>query len=119
MKTRLRKDREFRLVYNKGKSFANQNLVVYLLKNDKEHTRLGVSVSKKVGKSVVRSRVSRLIKENFRLLVKEQKILSGYDLVVIARSNSNNADFYEISKSLKHLLKKHGVYVNVEEGDDN
>ena len=63
----LKKNYEFRIVYRKGKSLANKYLVVYKYRNNKANNRLGISVSKKVGNSVVRSRVTRLIRESYRL----------------------------------------------------
>ena len=105
----IKKNFQFRFVYNKGKSLANRYLVMYVIKNKKytETNRLGISVSKKVGKSVVRSRVTRLIKESYRLT--ESEIKSGYDIVVIARVNAKDATYAEINASLKHLLKKHNI----------
>jgi ribonuclease P protein component len=64
---RLKKNAEFRVVYRKGKSFSNNLLVLYIYKNKKDFNRLGIVVSKKVGKSVIRNRIKRLIKESFRL----------------------------------------------------
>ena len=71
---RLKKNFEFKSVYRRGKSFANDLLVMYILKNKKNkdknfnfYNKLGISVSKKVGNSVVRSRSKRLISESFRL----------------------------------------------------
>lgn len=105
----LQKNYQFRYVYNRGKSLANRHLVMYVIKNGKngETNRLGISVSKKVGKSVIRSRVTRLIRESYRLT--ESEIKPGYDIVVIARVNANDASFAEIDASLKHLLKKHNL----------
>jgi len=103
----LKKNGQFRYVYNRGKSIANRQLVVYVLDNGSEFNRLGVSVSKKVGISVVRSRVTRLIKENYRLA--ELEIRLGFDIVVIARTAVKDSDFAEVSRSLAHLLKKHGL----------
>lgn len=103
----LKKNFQFRHVYNKGRSFANRHLVLYVIKNSKNTNRLGISVSKKVGKSVIRSRVTRLIRESYRL--KEIEIKVGYDIVVIARTASNDAPYIDISKSLYHLLKKHSL----------
>ena len=60
----LKKNYQFRYVYNRGKSMANRHLVLYLVKNGTQANRLGISVSKKVGKSVVRSHVTRLIRES-------------------------------------------------------
>ena len=105
----IKKNFQFRFVYNKGKSLANRLLVMYVVKNKKytDTNRLGISVSKKVGKSVVRSRVTRLIKESYRL--SEEDIKQGYDIVVIARVSANGADHKEINKALLSLLKKHDL----------
>ena len=63
----LKKNDDFRNVYKKGKSFANRYLVMYVLENHTDKNRLGISVSKKVGNSVVRHRVTRLVRESYRL----------------------------------------------------
>ncbi len=100
----LKKNYQFRYVYNRGKSMANRHLVLYLVKNGTQANRLGISVSKKVGKSVVRSHVTRLIRESYRLMEDELKL--GYDLVVIARANAADAGYHQISGTLRHLFKK-------------
>ncbi len=106
----LKKNHQFRAVYKKGKSIANRNLVMYVLPNKQNVNRLGVSVSKKVGNSVVRSRVTRLIKESYRL--QEENITTGYDIIVIARNSMNGLSYKETFSSLKHLLKKHTMYAD-------
>ena len=75
---KLRKNTEFRLVYRRGKSYANKLLVLYVFNNKKNineenelYNKVGISVSKKVGNSVVRSRSKRLIYESYRLNVKD------------------------------------------------
>lgn len=85
---------------------------MYMIKNGKNQNRLGISVSKKVGKSVIRSRVTRLIRESYRLLESEIKL--GYDIVVIARVSAKDATFMDVSKSLNNLLKKHNLLVSKE-----
>ena len=107
----IKKNYQFRFVYNKGKSWANRCLVMYVIKNKKypDANHLGISVSKKVGKSVVRSRVTRLIKESYRLM--EDDIQKGYDIVVIARSSAAESDYKEINKALLSLLKKHDLLI--------
>ncbi|MCL2336867.1 MAG: ribonuclease P protein component, partial [Firmicutes bacterium] len=104
----LKKNYQFRFVYNRGKSIANRQLVMYIYPNGTMCNRLGISVSKKVGKSVVRSRVTRLIRESYRLV--EDKVSKGYDIIVIARTGVNGLPFCDVQKSVVYLLKKQGLY---------
>ncbi len=101
----LKKKFQFRYVYNRGRSIANRHLVMYAVKNGTQGNKLGISVSKKVGKSVVRSRVTRLIRESYREI--EPQLRCGYDLVVIARVTCKEASYQEVQMSLRHLFKKH------------
>lgn len=105
---RIRKNMEFRAVYRRGKSFSNHLLVLYIYKNRKNINRIGVSVSKKVGKSVVRNRVKRLIKECYRLNC--SSLNTGYDLVFIARSAANDKSYNEIDGAVKNLFKRAGLH---------
>jgi ribonuclease P protein component len=104
----LKKNYQFRFVYNKGKSIANRYLVMYVVKNNLDINRIGYSVSKKVGNSVVRSRVTRLLRESYRLT--EDKLECGFDIVVIARGAMKDAPFSEADRSLKHLMRKHKLF---------
>ena len=101
----LKKYSDFRTVYNKGTSHADRLLVLYVLENNLEKNRLGISVSKKVGNSVVRHHLSRLIRESYRL--NEQLFDCGLDIVVIARVKAKKASYHEIEKSLLHLANLH------------
>lgn len=82
----LKNSREFGSVYNTRNSVANKYLVMYLRNNGLDYNRLGISVSKKVGNSVVRHRVTRLIREAYRL--NRANIDVGYDIVIVARPAS-------------------------------
>lgn len=106
----LRKDSDFRKVYKHGKSIANKYLVMYILENKSEESRLGISVSKKVGKAIIRNRVRRLIKEVYRLNV-DDKIKAGYDIVFIARVASKEASYQDIEKSVNYLVKKTDMFI--------
>ena len=103
----LKNNRDFVNVYTSGKSYANRYLVIYTLKNNSDRNRLGISVSKKVGNSVVRHRLKRLIKESYRL--HEKVFNSGLDIVVIARKGSDACDFAGIESALLHLMKLNGT----------
>lgn len=114
---KLRKNLEFRAVYRRGKSFSNSLLVLYVSKNNKNLNKVGISVSKKVGKSVIRSRVKRLISESYRL--NKDSIKKGYDLVFVARNACNDKSYFEIEKALKNLFKKAGLLINEKTVDCN
>lgn len=103
----LKKNEQFREVYRKGKSFANRYLVVYVLENNQNKNYLGISVSKKVGNSVVRHHLARLIRESYRL--HEDMFNSGLNIVVIARQSAASVSYHEMESALLHLLKLHGV----------
>ena len=106
----LRKNSDFQSVYKSGKSYANKYLVIYTSKNGTDRNRLGISVSKKVGNSVVRHRIKRLIKESYRL--HEQMFNSGLDIAVIARQGSDACDYASIESALLHLMKLNGTLDN-------
>ncbi|NLK28213.1 MAG: ribonuclease P protein component [Clostridiales bacterium] len=103
----LKKNQDFRKIYHTGKSYANKYLVMYVLENDLNKNRLGISVSKKVGNSVIRHRITRLIRESYRL--SEDKILKGFDLVVVARVGAKDKSFHEIESALLHLIRLHKI----------
>lgn len=103
----LKKNRDFQIVYKKGRSFANRLFVMYVMENHSEGNRLGISVSKKVGNSVVRHRVTRLVRESYRL--SEDKFHNGLDIVVIARANVREASYHETESAIIHLAGLHKI----------
>lgn len=103
----LTKNKEFQRVYNKGKYSASALLVVYVLPNRFNVTRIGITTSKKVGNAVKRNRIRRLIKENLRIL--SDRVISGIDLVVVARKAEEDLSLDIIGKELRYLLNKQDV----------
>jgi len=103
----LKKNEDFKEVYHTGKSYANKYLIMYVKRNDGNTNRLGISVSKKVGNSVVRHRTTRLIRESYRL--SEDSFLSGLDIIVVARVGAKGKDYSEIESALLHLIKLHKI----------
>ena len=101
----LKKNSDFQNVYKNGKSFANKYLVMYVLENNTNINRLGISASKKVGNSVVRHRFARLVRESYRL--HENIFNSGLDIVVVARKSAASVGYAEIEGALLHLSKLH------------
>ena len=103
----LKKNSDFQKVYRQGKSYANRYLVMYVLENHTEGNRLGISVSKKVGNSVIRHHLTRLIRESYRL--HEDMFNNGLDIVVIARGTAREVSFHQISSALKQLGGLHKI----------
>ena len=104
MKNSLKKNEDFKKVFDEKKSCANKYLVLYYKENELDSNRLGIQVSKKVGNSVVRHRLTRLIRESFRL--NENSFKHGLDLVVIARGDAKGKTYKEIEDALLHLGKQ-------------
>ncbi len=103
----LKKNYDFQRVYKKGKSYANKYLIVYIIENNLGKNRLGISVSKKVGNSIVRHRVTRLIRESYRL--QEEHFQCGFDIVIIARASANGRSYNEVESALCHIGKLHNI----------
>ncbi|MCD8110703.1 MAG: ribonuclease P protein component [Clostridiales bacterium] len=108
----LKKTRDFQHVYRHGKSYANRLLVMYVSENGSERNRLGISVSKKVGNSVVRHHITRLVRESYRL--HEEIFHSGWDIVVVARVNAKEASYHQIESALIHLANLHKIMIKTE-----
>lgn len=105
----LKKNSDFRLVYSRKKSYANKLLVMYILENGTDMNRIGISVSKKVGNSIVRHRLTRLIREVFRLDI--DKIQKGYDIIIVARVDLKDKNYFETKDAILHLLKLHKLLI--------
>lgn len=100
---RIKRERDFRLVFKKGKSYANRQFVVYVIDHpDITHFRLGISVSKRLGNAVKRNKIKRRIRSFFR---DQQEKLAKKEYVVIARKPVSDMDYRQMEKSLLHVLK--------------
>ena len=106
----LKKNEQFRFVYKNGRSYANKYFIMYVKENGLDKNRIGISVSKKVGNSVVRHRITRLVRESYRL--HESVFNSGLDIVIVARSNAASASFGEVESALLHLGRLHRILRN-------
>ncbi len=105
----LKKNKDFQSVYRQKVSYANKYLVMYIMENHTENNRLGISVSKKVGNSIVRHRLTRLIRESYRL--QEDNFRRGLDIVVVARGAAKDKNYHDIESALIHLGRLHEIYM--------
>jgi ribonuclease P protein component len=103
----LKKTSDFSLCYEEGKSISDHFIVLYVRENGTDFNHLGISVSKKVGNSVIRHHLARLIRESYRL--HEDEFRPGLDIVVIVRRSGRNASFSQIESSLLNLASLHNI----------
>ena len=103
----LKKNKDFQNVYRRGTSKKYRHLVMIVLKNQYRKNRLGISVSKKVGNSVVRHRITRLLREGYRL--NESHFQDGLDLVLIVRPSAKDRTYFEMEENLMILAKRHKI----------
>lgn len=101
---RIKKNKEFQEVFKKGQSFANRQFVVYKLsKQNQDHFRIGLSISKKIGNAVTRNRIKRYIRQAFLEL--EYQLNPAMDYVIIARKPVSDMSYEEVWNSLNHVFK--------------
>lgn len=103
----LKKNYEFRRLYQKGKSAASPCLAVYFRRNGGEGNRLGITVSNKVGNAVTRNRIRRRIREIYRL--SEGGFRRGIDVVVVARMRAAGADYHALEKDMLRACASLGI----------
>ena len=103
----LKENHLFRRLYAKGKSAASPTLAVYIRGNGRKENRLGLTVGTKVGKAVRRNKVRRRLREIYRL--HEDRILPGFDVVVVARTKAAFASYSQLQRDFLRLLDKLGI----------
>ena len=103
----IKKNSDFQAVYRTARSYANKQLVMYVKRTDSLNNRIGISVSKKVGNSIVRHHVTRLIRESFRL--HESTLEKGLDIVVVARPAAKESDYKTIERAYLHMCGLHNI----------
>ena len=105
---RVKREKDFKEIFQYGTSFANRKFVVYQLENQQNHFRVGLSVSKKLGNAVTRNQIKRRIRHI--LLSVREHLADNVDFVVIARKGAESLDYAEMEKNLLHVLKLSKIY---------
>jgi ribonuclease P protein component len=101
---RLRKNVDFQRVRRQGRSWVNKLLVLSAVANDLDRSRFGFSVSRRIGKAVVRNRTKRLMREATRQ--HQDRIPDGWDVVLIARPPMREAGFPAVERAVEELLRR-------------
>lgn len=109
IKRKLSKTSEFKRGFSEGRRIEGKNLIIFILKNNYNFNRLGVIVKKETGKAVVRNKIKRRLKEAGRSLNK--KLLPGYDIILLAKSNIGEANYFEICYDLESLFYKGKLFL--------
>ena len=108
----LTKKTQFGLVYDEGSSWVSNALVVKALPNGLDLSRYGLTVSRRVGKAVVRNRIKRLLRE----ILRQTPLQPGWDIIFIARSPAARANYAGLGRSVRGLLLRAGLLVGEYEG---
>lgn len=111
---KLKSNSDFGKVYKKGRYTADALVVVHYLPNDLQYSRIGFSVSKKVGNSVTRNLVKRRLREILRQLY--PRIYSGYDIVISARMGAEKASYASLTKSTRQALLRSSLFKKEDRG---
>ena len=98
------------IAYNQGILLEDGKEIIKNIDDEKlPYNKVGISVSKKVGNSVVRSRSKRLISESYRL--NREDVKKGYDFVFVARTSINEKKYSDVEAAMINLFKKAGIYI--------
>ena len=116
----LKKNYEFKRVLNNGQYYYGKYIQFFIIKNKRNINRMGIAVSSKIAGAVERNKIKRLIRENYRLLIRNN-ILKGYDFVFIWNKNRSPkaASYNEIKKDFENIFKRTGILINEENIDKN
>jgi len=107
----LKNKADFRKTYRQGLSYSNRSFVVFVRKNGLGHNRVGISTSHKYGKAVQRNRARRIIRELYRAY--EDQIRTGFDLVFIPRTGTQDRKLRQLEPDFVHLLKTASLWVDL------
>lgn len=104
----IKKNLEYKSVYNCKNSVSDYNLVLFIKKNNYSYNRYGFTAAKKIKKAVTRNIIRRRLKEIVRL--NECKLKEGYDIIFMARVNASESDYKNLLKSFNKLIKKNNLF---------
>lgn len=114
---RLKKRKEFAYIYKNGKKINSKNLSLVFVSSKKMETRIGISVSNKVGKAVSRNKIKRQIREVIRFFLKNLK--NHQNFILVAKPSITSCCFEDIKKEVFYLLNKGNLFKNEQNNKNN
>lgn len=105
----IKENHIFRRLYNKGKTTATPCLALYCRRNGRQYSRLGITVSAKLGKAVLRNKLRRRIREIYRL--HQEELLPGWDIVAVARVRASHSNYSTLERSFLSAADKLGLRI--------
>ncbi len=105
----IKKNYEFKKFFSRGKFFYGNTINMYIHKTKSSINKLGIAVSKKQGKAVIRNRLKRLVRENYKIF--EDRIGVGNNIIVLISKNKDpkQINYYDIKKDFEYILLKAGI----------
>lgn len=110
----LKKNRDFQRVYQKGMSYANHMMVLYLLQQKTKQKKVGFAAGKRLGNAVIRNRVKRLLREVYRL--NQHRLIDGIELLLVGRKPIIDVGYQEVDRAFKALCKRAKILVEKDGG---
>jgi ribonuclease P protein component len=107
----IKKNKDYKSVYDCNNSISDYNLVIFIKKNDYKYSRFGFTAAKKIKKAVDRNLIRRRLKEIVRQ--REHKIKEGYDIVLMARVNAVESDYRSLESSFVKLMKRKNLFKGI------
>ncbi|HPV85311.1 MAG TPA: ribonuclease P protein component [Sedimentibacter sp.] len=104
----IKKNNDYKAVYNCNNSISDNNLVLFIKKNNYNYNRFGFTTAKKIKKAVHRNVIRRRLKEIVR--ANEHYLKEGYDFVLMARINAVDSDYKSLESSFIKLMKRKKIY---------
>lgn len=109
----IKKNKDFQICYKKGKKYVFPGFISYVLKGKSRYsTKIGITSSKKIGNAVIRNRARRVIKESYRLSIKDISIKPGYRIVFVCKSKTPSLKSTDVMIFMQKHLKDIGVIEN-------
>ena len=117
LKNTVKDNREFVFAYRRGRKVVTPYFVFYVSENKAGKNKLGITVSKAIGKAHDRNRAKRIIREAYRQCLEKREVTTGHNIIVVARERIGDAPFEKICGAMVFSAEQTGLYVKTTDTD--